>query len=589
MKSTITSLLMIVTAFLIAELDLAFAQARDTVIVYANPPGTLGGGHTIEQFIMGDTTATGRRNNPNRVYVLQQTASVDTPYYYQDPIYVKNYNLTIIGKRNPITGMPPVIQPFPRQNNTSPSNFLSASGVDTITLKNLYFLGQRYDSIQATGNLLQINGDSNRVTVDHIVLDNASGTFVNFASTANHSSLFATNCEMRNVSNQFWRSGVLMWANNGVPIDTLLIQNCTFFALGRCIFGTPGYIGTVILDHNTVFFSSDAPILASRMTNMTVTNNIFFGVCAHGADSAYIATGNTNDAHEPYGLITVDSLKTVGSTYGITEAQRHIVVTNNDYFWPEKLLSFWKAINDTATNWYVAPPMWMNPSTAAKFSDKKNWPNLYAANNDSVDPGFSPSLVASTVDSLIKFETMVGWNTPWGGIGNAGSFRWWQLWTDPYPSAIFDQFPANWRGWSEGYPVPENLAYSNDSLQQAGLNNYALGDLNWYPTQLAMWEKGGVNSVQSGPQLPTKFDLSNNYPNPFNPSTNIRVSLKEKGVMSLTIYNILGEVVQIVDRGYKTAGEYTYNINMNKFASGVYFYTLRQGTNSITKKMLLLK
>lgn len=59
--------------------------------------------------------------------------------------------------------------------------------------------------------------------------------------------------------------------------------------------------------------------------------------------------------------------------------------------------------------------------------------------------------------------------------------------------------------------------------------------------------------------------------------------------MSLTIYNILGEVVQIVDRGYKTAGEYTYNINMNKFASGVYFYTLRQGTNSITKKMLLLK
>jgi ribulose bisphosphate carboxylase small subunit len=59
--------------------------------------------------------------------------------------------------------------------------------------------------------------------------------------------------------------------------------------------------------------------------------------------------------------------------------------------------------------------------------------------------------------------------------------------------------------------------------------------------------------------------------------------------MSLTVYTVLGQVVQVVDQGYKPAGEYIYNVNMDRFASGVYFYTLRQGTNSITKKMLLLK
>jgi len=59
--------------------------------------------------------------------------------------------------------------------------------------------------------------------------------------------------------------------------------------------------------------------------------------------------------------------------------------------------------------------------------------------------------------------------------------------------------------------------------------------------------------------------------------------------MSLTIYNVLGQVVKVVDQGYKPAGQYIYNLNMDNFASGVYFYTLRQGMNSITRKMLLLK
>jgi hypothetical protein len=89
--------------------------------------------------------------------------------------------------------------------------------------------------------------------------------------------------------------------------------------------------------------------------------------------------------------------------------------------------------------------------------------------------------------------------------------------------------------------------------------------------------------------VPTQFDISQNYPNPFNPTTNIKVSLHQSGVMSLTIYNLLGQVVQVVDQGNKQAGEYTYDVNMEKCGSGVYFYTLRQGSNSISKKMLLLK
>ena len=94
---------------------------------------------------------------------------------------------------------------------------------------------------------------------------------------------------------------------------------------------------------------------------------------------------------------------------------------------------------------------------------------------------------------------------------------------------------------------------------------------------------------QQPSSVPTKFDLSNNYPNPFNPSTAIKVSLAKSGVMSLKIYNVLGQVVKVVDQGNKPAGEYVYNVSMDNFASGVYFYMLQQGPNMVTKKMILLK
>ncbi|MHB9057121.1 MAG: T9SS type A sorting domain-containing protein, partial [Paludibacteraceae bacterium] len=89
---------------------------------------------------------------------------------------------------------------------------------------------------------------------------------------------------------------------------------------------------------------------------------------------------------------------------------------------------------------------------------------------------------------------------------------------------------------------------------------------------------------------PTKFDLSNNYPNPFNPSTNIRFSLAQSGIVSLRIYNIMGQLVKtIVDNIYKNKGDYNYQVTLDNLSSGVYFYSLIQGNQQITKKMILLK
>ena len=99
----------------------------------------------------------------------------------------------------------------------------------------------------------------------------------------------------------------------------------------------------------------------------------------------------------------------------------------------------------------------------------------------------------------------------------------------------------------------------------------------------------GIDAVNERGAVPTKFELMQNYPNPFNPSTTIKISLAHAGTMSLKIYDVLGQLVKVVDRGYKSAGEYAYQVDMAPFSSGVYFYSLREGAEVITKKMIFVK
>jgi hypothetical protein len=86
------------------------------------------------------------------------------------------------------------------------------------------------------------------------------------------------------------------------------------------------------------------------------------------------------------------------------------------------------------------------------------------------------------------------------------------------------------------------------------------------------------------------FSLNQNYPNPFNPTTNISFSLKEAGMVSLDVYNSLGQkVASLIRNEVMSSGNHAVHFNAAQFTSGVYFYTLHAGNNLLTKKMILLK
>ncbi|MBK7630757.1 MAG: T9SS type A sorting domain-containing protein [Ignavibacteriales bacterium] len=85
------------------------------------------------------------------------------------------------------------------------------------------------------------------------------------------------------------------------------------------------------------------------------------------------------------------------------------------------------------------------------------------------------------------------------------------------------------------------------------------------------------------------YELGQNYPNPFNPSTTIRFSVPEAGLVTLKVYNLLGEEVATLLNNEQAAGVYEANFDASRLSSGIYFYTLEAKNFTSTKKMVLLK
>ena len=89
--------------------------------------------------------------------------------------------------------------------------------------------------------------------------------------------------------------------------------------------------------------------------------------------------------------------------------------------------------------------------------------------------------------------------------------------------------------------------------------------------------------------IPKSYSLSQNFPNPFNPSTTIRYQIPKSGIVTLKVYDILGKEVATLVNENKIEGSYDFTFNPTRFASGVYIYQLRVNDFVASKKMLMLK
>lgn len=156
--------------------------------------------------------------------------------------------------------------------------------------------------------------------------------------------------------------------------------------------------------------------------------------------------------------------------------------------------------------------------------------------------------------------------------------------------------------YADTIDVGEVLEYSLSALETGQSYYLAVSAYDqWGNESAASTEVVFDNQATTGvdndsDQMPREFGLQQNYPNPFNPSTTIQYSVKEIGNFELSVYNLRGQrICVLIDteapyQGMK--GEAVWDgrdESGNEVASGVYFYRLRQGNETQTKQMTLIK
>ncbi len=93
--------------------------------------------------------------------------------------------------------------------------------------------------------------------------------------------------------------------------------------------------------------------------------------------------------------------------------------------------------------------------------------------------------------------------------------------------------------------------------------------------------------VNENTELISRVDVAQNYPNPFNTTSVVKVKLEQKANLSLQVTSLTGQVVYEINKGGVNTGVHSITIDASNLTAGVYFYTVKAGESSVTKKMIV--
>ena len=603
MKRLLTAFVVIALAFMCMPVD-TVAQV-DTVYLGPTPAGSL------NNFINGDTLAGGVRAHPDRVYKLRH----GVVYQVTEPMRI-NGNITIIANDTTAGIRPPVLAPGILPDNSSIDHFFDFIGLGSkIQISDLYITCQRSDNNWlGWPNIMNIRADSVSLKLRGMIHDGCAGTGI---SPAPWMKLDVRDSKFRNHQHTGAWFGGQPYSGGSGPYDSVSFINNSYIANNSYSYIPWGYSNYSNFEHNTMMYGAVNPFLDRTAIRSRVKNNILYAMHGMGGNPDHIINSwflNSPDTatstiiefrHEDSTSywarlywsaannkpnywrgpqVHVDSARGVLPDM-LDSDKRTYDVTNNLFFWPQKLVDFYKAYNDTVATFdsvdtpvyevgvqkmywkrTLTQPKWLNGS-GRFYADSVNalFGNVKIEEALNVDPGF-PAVVTGHIDSLIDYVHQIT-------TGTIGSNRW------AYPDN--NLYPVEW-------PLPEDMAYTNAALMTAGSDGFPLGDLNWFPDKKREWEQlTDVKLVES--VIPLEYALSQNYPNPFNPSTAIEFSLPKASKVTLTVYNMLGQEVATLVSATLGAGRYTTQFDGSKLSSGTYVYRLTADNFVKASKMMLVK
>ncbi|MFL3050364.1 MAG: FlgD immunoglobulin-like domain containing protein [Candidatus Neomarinimicrobiota bacterium] len=546
-----------------------FADTTDVAASTTTDPFTLNAAHAA------GTAGTVYRLARDSQYLMNATI-IDS----------SSEGLRIIGAAG--TGNLPIIQPAAAADGSLPSVFFKTTG--TTILKDLAFNGNGSGKIGRVGSVFEGNGKDQRVVVDGCVVEGLSGRGWGggemLASTSSGMRFHVLNSIFRGINGgDVFTGGVLRGAaGGGMSYDTLVVQNSSYFGSSSYLWVGPNPSGYALIDHNTVANILANPFFTPGMANTTITNNIFYNTQIYGQnvdenkggwfgeDSARVAGGNY------HGTISFDTLSSAWNDSGYAEDSRNINVSNNVYYDDATVVAHrTRAVEVTVSNaagdgdsTYTDQRLdvpWMNAEVTAMFANNTS---LTAENNHNIDPGFIHTYHINNVrDEMIAHATDYQEDR-----AVSGTVYW-----------LSDADGNNAEAYSNmTLPVIEDFSYTNVSAATASTSGGPVGDPRW----------GAAAIDDPNDFLPKAISLEQNYPNPFNPSTEITYSLNTDSHVKLTIYNMVGQKVSVLENKVQSAGSHKIRWNGTDLSgkavsSGVYLYTLENAEMTITKKMILMR
>ncbi|MEM6964034.1 MAG: T9SS type A sorting domain-containing protein [Bacteroidota bacterium] len=486
--------------------------------------------------IMGDTTATGERNDNNTIYKLENgQVYITTGRIVNKP----EWDLRIEAVDLSDTENKPIITRVPNASGTYP-DIMRPEG--NVTLRNIWFVvGERGALEQHDWGKIRYMGDSTRVIADHCIFEKDRGGF--FQLRGNNIKLYVTNCILRNGGNR----RILQGNGRGVDArnttaDTIIIKNTIVHNIQDRFFRSQGAMAPhnyVEIDHCTAFNVAGRHgfIQLGRVTNAKITNNLFINPIMLGSSPVYTdeQTQPDGDLHK---VITLDTL------YDNTT----LTISNNNVFWTSDVTDYW-ASNDSVS----APDM-----LSTLVMD-----NLGAAASDAV---FEEQLTLNSVPgSILQYVE--------------------DLYADPAADDMFDFIVED--------DVVAGTAFDSGNLFDFDTFDPCYGGSTQSAT--ASTDGGPIGAVAFCPDLTDVFDVDINealalriFPNPTSTDLNLTFELQEASQVNIAVMDMSGRVITTILQGQLQSGQHTLNQNIsNRVARGMYFLSLQTDQGMMTKKFVV--
>jgi len=600
-------ILLIITPFL-----LTVKGQEDVVLI----PGGLANAGKLETIINSDTTDTGERVNPNRIYELE----ANTFHIQHAPIRVHNPDGTLT-----IRGAEGETKPVIVKQAINEVDVALNQIVGNLTLDNL-----QYQGMQPNGHInyrfFAMEGNDRRLIVEDCLFEHCFGMVFNLESCLKGLKIYMRNNYWRDFFNhkERWEHRIF---TAKVPLDTLIFENNTVTGGGLTLLMQQSLTKYALINHNTFINNHNKSFTSVFWKELYFTNNLYVNGFMLGEEFRNIVT---NPDSLLGGIVDLDTIRSsiriqdefVDDQGNLTEevdsindiifyAADNIVTSSseldfyynggyNDLF--DAPVSYLAGPNEPVEV-LNTPGMWHNRLTNKLIADNKNIvdENNHIYNISVADLGLGTyPLTQKAADVMVQWIRFMWGNrdalpptrTEWLNSGyHFGDYD---------PNTIPGIETEDGSGISKISDLIEDFSYTYDIKSKS--DGHSIGALHWTDeidiydpdasiTAIKAAYKEATERTTSTAKVAFNPDiLMQNYPNPFTEFTSIKYTVHEEGNIKISIYNTKGDLIEKLIDKYHVEGTYEveWRIMHKNIPGGIYIYKLESDSNIAIRKMILM-